>query len=95
MISERRIGDVTLLDLQGRLVLDDGDEEVRTHVNHLVSEARLKALMNLKVVADPLHPENILEPSGRGIFLINGLMDDVRFADGGREVRMRKKKGTP
>jgi anti-sigma regulatory factor (Ser/Thr protein kinase) len=43
-------------------------------------------------VADPLHPENILKPSGRGIFLINGLMDDVRFADGGREVQMRKKK---
>lgn len=46
------------------------------------------------VVADPLDPQNILKPSGRGIFLINGLMDDVRFADGGREVRMRKKKGT-
>lgn len=43
-------------------------------------------------VADPLHPQNILKPSGRGIFLINGLMDDVQFADGGREVQMRKKK---
>ncbi len=44
-------------------------------------------------VANPLDPENILKPSGRGIFLINGLMDDVQFADGGREVQMRKKKG--
>jgi anti-sigma regulatory factor (Ser/Thr protein kinase) len=43
-------------------------------------------------VADPLHPENILKPSGRGIFLINGLMDEVQYADGGREVQMRKKK---
>jgi anti-sigma regulatory factor (Ser/Thr protein kinase) len=43
-------------------------------------------------VADPLHPENILKPSGRGIFLINGLMDQVQFADGGRELQMRKKK---
>ena len=43
-------------------------------------------------VADPLHPENVLKPSGRGIFLINGLMDDVRFADGGRVLQMRKKK---
>jgi anti-sigma regulatory factor (Ser/Thr protein kinase) len=42
-------------------------------------------------VADPLDPENMLKPSGRGIFLINGLMDDVRFADGGRELQMRKK----
>ena len=45
-----------------------------------------------KAVADPLAPENVLKPSGRGIFLINGLMDDVEFADGGRELRMRKKK---
>ncbi len=45
-----------------------------------------------QTVADPLAPENVLKPSGRGIFLINGLMDDVEFADGGRELRMRKKK---
>lgn len=50
VISERRVGDVTLLDLQGRLVFDDGDEEVRTHVNHLVSEARLKILLSLREV---------------------------------------------
>lgn len=43
-------------------------------------------------VANPLDPENILKPSGRGIFLINGLMDEVHFADGGRQVQMRKKK---
>jgi anti-sigma regulatory factor (Ser/Thr protein kinase) len=45
------------------------------------------------VVPDPLDPANMLKPSGRGIFLINGLMDDVQFADGGRELQMRKKKG--
>lgn len=43
-------------------------------------------------LADPLDPANVLKPSGRGIFLINGLMDDVQFSDGGREVQMRKKK---
>ena len=43
-------------------------------------------------VADPLTPENMLKPSGRGIFLINGLMDEVRFSDGGRALEMRKKK---
>jgi anti-sigma regulatory factor (Ser/Thr protein kinase) len=43
-------------------------------------------------VADPLAPENVLKPSGRGIFLINGLMDDVQFADGGRELQMTKRK---
>ena len=45
-----------------------------------------------KTVANPLHPDNLMKSSGRGIFLINGLMDDVQFADGGRELQMRKRK---
>ncbi len=44
------------------------------------------------MVANPLDPQNVLKPSGRGIFLINGLMDDVQYADGGRELQMRKRK---
>lgn len=43
-------------------------------------------------VANPLEAENMLKSSGRGVFLINQLMDDVAFADGGREVQMRKRK---
>ena len=43
-------------------------------------------------VANPLAPENMLKPGGRGIFLINQLMDEVDFRDGGREVQMRKRK---
>ena len=43
-------------------------------------------------IADPLDAANILKPSGRGIFLINELMDHVQFADSGREVQMRKRK---
>jgi serine/threonine-protein kinase RsbW len=41
---------------------------------------------------NPLDPANLLKTSGRGIFLINGLMDEVQFADGGRELQMKKKK---
>ena len=33
--------------------------------------------------------------SGRGVFLINQLMDEVGFADGGREVQMKKRRGEP
>ena len=44
---------------------------------------------------NPLDPDNMLKPSGRGIFLINGLMDEVQFADGGRELQMRKRKPQP
>jgi anti-sigma regulatory factor (Ser/Thr protein kinase) len=42
-------------------------------------------------VPNPLAAENLLKPSGRGVFLINGLMDQVDYADGGREVQMRKR----
>lgn len=44
-------------------------------------------------VPDPLASANILKPSGRGVFLINQLMDRVEFADGGRELVMRKRRG--
>jgi anti-sigma regulatory factor (Ser/Thr protein kinase) len=43
-------------------------------------------------VANPLDPENLLKPSGRGIFLINGLMDEVGYYDGGRALQMKKRK---
>ncbi len=44
-------------------------------------------------VPNPLAGENLLKSSGRGIFLINQLMDEVAFKDGGRELRMRKRNG--
>ena len=46
-----------------------------------------------ETVANPLDPENLLKSSGRGIFLINQLMDEVAFKDGGRELQMRKRHG--
>jgi anti-sigma regulatory factor (Ser/Thr protein kinase) len=44
-------------------------------------------------VPDPLCGDNVFKPSGRGIYLINRLMDEVHFADDGREIRMRKSAG--
>jgi anti-sigma regulatory factor (Ser/Thr protein kinase) len=43
-------------------------------------------------VANPLEADNLLKASGRGVFLINQLMDEVAFGDGGREVLMRKRR---
>jgi len=45
------------------------------------------------LVPDPLVGDNVLKSSGRGIFLINQLMDEVAFKDGGRELQMRKRHG--
>lgn len=46
-------------------------------------------------VPNPLEGDNVLRSSGRGVFLINQLMDEVSFADGGREVQMRKRRDKP
>jgi len=45
-------------------------------------------------VPDPLAADNVFKSSGRGVFLINQLMDEVAFRDGGREVQMRKAAAT-
>ena len=44
------------------------------------------------LVPSPLKAENLFRSHGRGIFLINRLMDEVRFERQGTEIRMRKKK---
>lgn len=46
---------------------------------------------DVAAIPDPLDPANVLKPGGRGVFLINRLMDEVAFVDGGREVQMRKR----
>jgi serine/threonine-protein kinase RsbW len=46
-----------------------------------------------EALGDPLAPENILNTSGRGIFLARQFMDDVSILparEGGMEVRMLK-----
>ena len=45
-------------------------------------------------IPDPTDPENLLKPSGRGIFYVRSFMDDVQFEnlpDGGLEVRLEKR----
>jgi anti-sigma regulatory factor (Ser/Thr protein kinase) len=46
-------------------------------------------------VPDPMEPQNMFRSSGRGVYLINQLMDEVGFRDGGREVEMRKRREQP
>ena len=41
-------------------------------------------------IPDPLLAENLFSNHGRGIFLINRLMDQVEFKRGGAEIHMRK-----
>ena len=46
-ISERTVGDVTIFDLEGRLILDDGFEPLRVALNRVIGEGRRKLLLNL------------------------------------------------
>jgi len=49
---------------------------------------------NADQLPNPLDPENLLKPSGRGIFYIRSFMDQVEFkqlSNGGMEVHMTKK----
>ncbi len=45
-------------------------------------------------VPDPREPENVLKPSGRGIFYMQNFMDEIEYSfrpDGGTMVTMRKR----
>ena len=49
-VVERRLGNVTVLDLKGRLVFEEGDGVLRDRINHLVDEGRVNILVNLQDV---------------------------------------------
>jgi len=42
-------------------------------------------------IPSPIHGENVFSSHGRGIYLINQLMDEVKFARNGAEIHMIKR----
>ncbi len=46
-IEERTVGDITILDLKGKMTLGEGDELLKDKVNSLMNQGRKKILMNL------------------------------------------------
>ena len=61
-LKERRVGDVSILDLKGRLVLDDGDDLLRDRINDLVNEGRVKIVVNL-------HDVTYVDSCGVGVLI--------------------------
>jgi anti-sigma B factor antagonist len=49
-IEERSAGDVTVLDLKGKMTLGEGDELLRDKINSLIQQGRLKVVLNLEDV---------------------------------------------
>ncbi len=46
-ISERQVGDVTILNLEGKITIGEGSVALRTAVRRLLSEGKKKILLNL------------------------------------------------
>ena len=49
-ISERQAGDVTILDLSGKITIGEGSVALRTTIRRLLGEGRNKILLNLASV---------------------------------------------
>ena len=63
-MAERRIGDVTVLKLTGRLVLGDGDRSFRERVGALIQEGRTQFILNV-------HDVSYIDSCGIGVLVSN------------------------
>lgn len=50
VIEERVIGDITILDLKGKMTLGEGDELLKDKINSLIHQGQKKLLLNLEGV---------------------------------------------
>ena len=50
LIEERAVGDVTILDLKGKMTLGEGDEILKDKVNSLAMQGRKRIVLNLEAV---------------------------------------------
>jgi len=46
-ISERQAGDITILDVEGRIMFGDGEESFRDTVTRLIESGRVKLVLNM------------------------------------------------
>jgi anti-sigma B factor antagonist len=49
-IAERNVGDVTVLDLKGKMTLGEGDELLKDKINSLLAQGRKQLVLNLEGV---------------------------------------------
>lgn len=76
----------------------DPEKEVEVELAIVGDQAIIRVVdqgegFDLRTVEDPLAPENLLKPNGRGIFYMKNFMDDIEYGsrpDGGTVVTLRK-----
>lgn len=75
--------------------------EKNVHVKIIATNGSVRVIIrdegdgfNLQKIRNPLEPENLLKESGRGIFIVRSLMDEVLFdfSKGGTEITLVKKR---
>jgi anti-sigma B factor antagonist len=49
-IEERAVGEITVLDLKGNIVLNEGDVVLRDKINSLIQQGKIKLVLNLAAV---------------------------------------------
>ncbi len=50
-VSKRQVGDVTILDLKGRITIGSGDMQLRSAVQELLNSGATKVLINMQNVS--------------------------------------------
>ena len=76
----------------------DPDKEVEVELAIADNQAVIRVIdqgdgFDPQEVGDPLAPENLLKPNGRGIFYMKSFMDEIEYSsrpDGGTVVTLRK-----
>jgi serine/threonine-protein kinase RsbW len=74
------------------------DPDKKVNVQIYISHSRFKIRVmdqgpgfDFQEVENPTQGENLLRPSGRGVYLMKSIMDTVTFKDKGRVVEMEKR----
>ncbi len=49
-ITERLVGDVTIIDVQGRIMFGDGEEEFKDAISRVIESGRVRLLINMAEV---------------------------------------------
>ena len=49
-IAERQVGDITIIDLQGNIMFEDGDQELRGAIARALEAGRKKLILNMAEV---------------------------------------------
>lgn len=77
------------------------DPNKQVHLNIDVRAGEIRVVIrdegtgfNPDTLSNPLDPENLLRESGRGVFIVRSLMDEVNFdfSKGGTEITLVKRK---